>query len=159
MYYLENVKCSLAINTEHLCLPSLTRAKKITNFEFVMTGARATRTKYQQKAHAGLIILAKSFTFQNFALRTTSATPETFALESDLLLEKPHFESIADEPLDEQIYSKRQKVDLNEGYEEDKLLPLALRQENIPKLLLDLNPNDQPTPVSYTHLDVYKRQT
>lgn len=139
MYYLENVKCSLAINTEHLCLPSLTRAKKITNFEFVMTGARATRTKYQQKAHAGLIILAKSFTFQNFALRTTSATPETFALESDLLLEKPHFESIADEPLDEQIYSKRQKVDLNAGYEEDKLLPLALRQENIPKSLLDLN--------------------
>lgn len=157
MYYLENVKCSLAINTEHLCLPSLTRAKKITNFEFVMTGARATRTKYQQKAHAGLIILAKSFTFQNFALRTTSATPETFALESDLLLEKPHFESIADEPLDEQIYSKRQKVDLNEGYEEDKLLPLALRQENIPKLLLDLNPNDQPTLSDYDNIQLLLR--
>lgn len=157
MYYLENVKCSLAINTEHLCLPSLTRAKKITNFEFVMTGARATRTKYQQKAHAGLIILAKSFIFQNFALRTTSATPETFALESDLLLEKPHFESIADEPLDEQIYSKRQKVDLNEGYEEDKLLPLALRQENIPKLLLDLNPNDQPTLSDYDNIQLLLR--
>ncbi|CAI4691590.1 BCN_G0043850.mRNA.1.CDS.1 [Saccharomyces cerevisiae] len=157
MYYLENVKCSLAINTEHLCLPSLTRAKKITNFEFVMTGARATRTKYQQKAHAGLIILAKSFTFQNFALRTTSATPETFALESDLLLEKPHFESIADEPLDEQIYSKRQKVDLDAGYEEDKLLPLALRQENIPKSLLDLNPNDQPTLSDYDNVQLLLR--
>ncbi|CAI4687145.1 BAL_1a_G0043360.mRNA.1.CDS.1 [Saccharomyces cerevisiae] len=157
MYYLENVKCSLAINTEHLCLPSLTRAKKITNFEFVMTGARATRTKYQQKAHAGLIILAKSFTFQNFALRTTSATPETFALESDLLLEKPHFESIADEPLDEQIYSKRQKVDLDAGYEEDKLLPLALRQENIPKSLLDLNPNDQPTLSDYDNIQLLLR--
>lgn len=157
MYYLENVKCSLAINTEHLCLPSLTRAKKITNFEFVMTGARATRTKYQQKAHAGLIILAKSFTFQNFALKTNSPTPETFSLESDLLLEKPHFESIADEPLDEQIYSKKQKLDLNSGYEEDKLLPLALRQENIPKSLLDLNPNDQPTLSDYDNIQLLLR--
>ncbi|QHS75622.1 tetratricopeptide repeat-containing protein EMW1 [Saccharomyces paradoxus] len=157
MYYLENVKCSLAINTEHLCLPSLTKAKKITNFEFVMTGARATRTKYQQKAHAGLIILAKSFTFQNFALKTNSATPETFSLESDLLLEKPHFESIADEPLDEQIYGKKQKLDLSSGYEEDKLLPLALRQENIPKSLLDLNPNDQPTLSDYDNIQLLLR--
>ena len=157
MYYLENVKCSLAINTEHLCLPSLTKVKNITNFEFVMTGARATRTKYQQKAHAGLIIIAKSLTFQKFAINTNSVAPETFALESDLLLEKPHFESLTDEPLDEQIYSKRPKLDLGSGYEEDKLLPLALRQENIPRSLLDLDPNNQPNLSDYDNIQLLLR--
>ncbi|EHN00666.1 YNL313C-like protein [Saccharomyces cerevisiae x Saccharomyces kudriavzevii VIN7] len=156
-YYLENVKCSLAINTEHLCLPSLTKVKKITNFEFVMTGARATRTKYQQKAHAGLIILAKSSTFQNVAVNAKSIAPEIFTLESDLLLEKPHFESIADEPLHEQIHSKRPKLDLDSGYEEDKLLPLALRQENIPKSLLDLDPNNQPALSDYDNIQLLLR--
>ncbi|EJS42104.1 YNL313C [Saccharomyces arboricola H-6] len=156
-YYLENVKCSLAINTEHLCLESLTKVKRITNFQFVMTGARATRTKYQQKAHAGLIILAKSFTFQDSAMSTKSVAPETFALESELLLEKPHFESIADEPLDEQIYGKRPKLDLDSGYEEDKLLPLALRQENIPESLRDSDPNGQPALSDFDNIQLILR--
>lgn len=157
MYYLEHVKCSLAINTEHLCLPSLTKVKQLTGFQFVMTGARATRTKYQQKAHAGLIILAESSVFQKFAIKTKSASPGTFALESDLLLEKPHFESVADEPLDEQIYSKRPRLDLDSGYEENKLLPLALRQENIPKSLLDLDPNNQPALSDYDNIQLLLR--
>lgn len=150
LYYLENVKCSLAINTEHLCLPSLTKVKKFTNFQFVLTGARAKRTKFQEKGHAGLIILAKS-QLDDTELDENVVTgsdnfemPESFALNSDLLLEKPHFESIGAEPLDEQIV-KKQKLDENTGVDDNKLLPLALRQEYIPQELQELDPNEQPT--------------
>lgn len=145
LYYLENVKCSLAIKTEHLCLPSLTKVKKLTNFQFVLTGARAKRTKFQEKGHAGLIILAKSHSDDGISSSSENfEMPESFALNSDLLLEKPHFESIGSEPLDEQIVKKQKLDDANVGLDDNKLLPLALRQEYIPQELQQLDPNNQP---------------
>ncbi|SMN22446.1 similar to Saccharomyces cerevisiae YNL313C EMW1 Essential conserved protein with a role in maintaining cell wall integrity [Maudiozyma saulgeensis] len=154
IYYLENIKTSLAINTEHLCLPSLTKVKKLTNFEFVLTGARAKRTKFQETGHSGLIILAHSSTQDESIDDSDPNNPENFTLESDLLLEKPIFDSIGSEPLDEQII-KRQKIDPeseeNNGIDEDRILPMAIRQEYIPKSLQDLNPNEQPT---LSNLDV-----
>lgn len=157
VYYLENVKCSLAINTEHLCLPSLTKVKKLTNFQFVLTGARAKRTKFQQVAHAGLIILAKSDANANIDSNGSNSTaPESFELNSDLLLEKPQFESIGSEPLDEQIV-KKQKLDQVAGIQDDKLLPIALRQEYIPTELQNLDPNDQPTLSNYDTLQLLLR--
>lgn len=36
-------------------------------------------------------------------------------------------------------------------------MPLALRQENIPKSLLDLNPNDQPTLSDYDNIQLLLR--
>ena len=153
LYYLENVKTSLAINTEHLCLPSLTKAKKLTHFQFVLTGARARRTKFQEPGHSGLIILATSETADEAAV-ATAENPESFQLESDLLLEKPIFDAIGSEPLDEQIV-KRQKVDpeaeVNNGIDEDRLLPMAIRQEYIPQCLQALDPNEQP---ALNNLDV-----
>lgn len=157
IYYLENVKCSLAINTEHLCLPSLTKVKKLTNFQFVLTGARAKRTKFQQVAHAGLIILAKSDANTPVDQGSFSGNaPESFELNSDLLLEKPQFESIGSEPLDEQIV-KKQKLDQDAGIEDNKLLPVALRQEYIPSELHNLDPNDQPTLSNYDTLQLLLR--
>ncbi|CCD26164.2 tetratricopeptide repeat-containing protein EMW1 NDAI_0G03870 [Naumovozyma dairenensis CBS 421] len=159
IYYLENVKSSLAINTEHLCLPSLTKVKKLTNFQFVLTGARTKRTKFQQKAHSGLIILAKSSwnLHENKESIMESKTPETFELNDDLLLEKPHFESIGSEPLDEQIV-KRQKLDEDEEkIIEDKLLPMAIRQEYIPQELQDLDPNEQPALSNYDNIQLLLR--
>lgn len=159
IYYLENVKCSLAINTEHLCLPSLTKVKKLTNFQFVLTGARAKRTKFQQVAHAGLIILAKSDPNSHVDEKnssSTSTTPESFELNSDLLLEKPQFESIGSEPIDEQIV-KKQKLDQDAGIQDDKLLPIALRQEYIPTELQNLDPNDQPALSNYDTLQLLLR--
>ncbi|CAB4256810.1 tetratricopeptide repeat-containing protein EMW1 KABA2_11S03828 [Maudiozyma barnettii] len=148
IYYLENVKTSLAINTEHLCLPSLTKVKKLTDFKFVLTGARAKRTKFQEIGHSGLIILAHSSTQDENNNASDSNNPENFVLESDLLLEKPIFDSIGAEPLDEQII-KRQKIDPeseeNNGIDEDRILPMAIRQEYIPKSLQELDPNEQPT--------------
>ncbi|CCH59683.1 hypothetical protein TBLA_0B08680 [Henningerozyma blattae CBS 6284] len=163
IYYLENTKCSLIINTEHLCLPSLIKVKKLTNFKFVLTGARAKRTKFQQTAHSGLIILAESF--ENMAKKsnitdsnTVEQTPENFDLNSDLLLEKPFFESIGSEPLDEQIV-KKQKANISgdEGLLDDKILPLAIRQENIPRELQVLDPNNQPKLSDYDEIQLLLR--
>ncbi|KAK5959892.1 tetratricopeptide repeat-containing protein EMW1 PWA37_002962 [Arxiozyma heterogenica] len=157
IFYLENIKCSLTINTEHLCLPTLTKVQKLTNFQFVLTGARAKRTKFQQVTHAGLIILAKSSEDSYFDTNDQSTiTPESFELNSDLLLEKPHFDSIGSEPLDEQII-KRQKLDENSGIENDKLLPIALRQEYIPTQLQELDPNNQPHLSNYDTLQLLLR--
>ena len=157
VFYLENVKCSLTINTEHLCLPTLTKLQKLTDFQFVLTGARAKRTKFQQVSHAGLIILAKSSEDSYFDTNDQSAVaPESFELNSDLLLEKPHFDSIGSEPLDEQII-KRQKLDENAGIENDKLLPIALRQEYIPTDLQNLDPNNQPHLSNYDTLQLLLR--
>ncbi|CCK67818.1 tetratricopeptide repeat-containing protein EMW1 KNAG_0A01290 [Huiozyma naganishii CBS 8797] len=158
IYYLENVKCSLAIQTEHLCLPSLIKAKKLTGLQFVLTGARAKRTKFQQATHSGLIILAKS-ALTNDTEQTANEdtfTQETFSLNSDVLLEKPQFESIGSEPLDEQIF-KKQKLDLNTTLEEDKLLCVAQLQENIPAELKDLDPNEQPELFAYDTIQLLLR--
>lgn len=157
IFYLENVKCSLTINTEHLCLPTLIKLQKLTNFQFVLTGARAKRTKFQQVGHAGLIILAKSSEDSYFDTNdNTALSPESFELNSDLLLEKPHFDSIGSEPLDQQIV-KRQKLDENAGIQNDKLLPIALRQEYIPADLQNLDPNNQPTLSNYDTLQLLLR--
>lgn len=155
MFYLENVKCSLAINTEHLCLPSLTKVKKLTNFQFVLTGARAKRTKFQEKAFSGLIILAQSSSSPTVE-SADDYDPDYIALESDILLEKPHFEDIAAEPLDEQIV-KKQKVTDGEVIEEDKLLPVAVRQENIPAELRSLDANEQPQLTGYDNIQLLLR--
>lgn len=155
VFYLENVKCSLAIKTEHLCLQSLMEVKKLTKFEFVLTGARAKRTRFQQQAHTGLIILAKSFCDPN-AQHIQHKSPESFALGSDILLEKPHYESIASEPLNEQII-KKQKLNESEGTLNHSILPTALRQENIPKVLQALDPNEQPQLTDYDDIQLLLR--
>lgn len=158
IFYLENIKCSLGSNTEHLCLPSLTKIKKLMNFSFVLTGARAKRTKFQQKGHAGLIILAQSSINLPDDEEAGQNSPESFALNSDLLLERPQFDSIGNEPLDEQII-KKQKHDEHSGYEEDKILPVALRQEDIPIQLKDIDPNDQPQLNNYDNIQLLLRLT
>lgn len=155
IYYLENCKCSLEIQTEHLCLPSLTKVKKLTNFQFILTGARAKRTKFQQVSHAGLIILARS-SDNSVGNKEAVEAPEMFDLDSELLLEKPIFDSIGTEPIDEQIV-KKQKFDETNGYQEDKLLPVALRQESIPQILQDLDPNNQPSLSPYDTIQLLLR--
>lgn len=159
IFYLESVKSSLAINTEHLCLPTLTKAKKLTNFEFVLTGARAIRTKFQQQAHSGLIILAQSSfqSLENEEGEPADTLPENFTLDSDLLLEKTHFESIGNGSLDEQIVKSR-KLEGDKGAEEEsKPLPVALCQEDIPPHLQALDPNEQPKLSNYDNIQLLLR--
>lgn len=158
MYYMENVKASLALNTENQCLESLTKVQKLLDFKFVLTGGRAKRTKYQTKSHSGLLILAESSQTQ-MAVEKDVPLPESFALNSDLLLEKPQFDSIGDEPLESQIL-KKQKIDgtnVQNGLLESQLLPIALRQEDIPQPLLNLDPNNQPLLSSFDNLQLLLR--
>ncbi|CDO94414.1 unnamed protein product [Kluyveromyces dobzhanskii CBS 2104] len=154
IYYLEHCRCLLAIQTEHLCLPSLTKVKKLTDFEFVLTGAKAKRTKFQQVAHSGLIILAKSSLPEEAVSAVDS--PDTFELNSDLLLEKPQFDAIGNEHLDEQIV-KKQKSDETDGVISDKILPIAVRQEFIPPSLQELDPNNQPALTQYDNIQLLLR--
>lgn len=159
IFYLENIKSSLAINTEHLCLPTLAKVKKLTNFEFVLTGARAVRTKFQQESHSGLIILAES-SFQSLEDEQgepEDALPENFTLDSDFLLEKTHFEYIGNEPLDEQLVKNRKLEGNNSAEEGNKVLPVALHQENIPSHLQTLNPNEQPRLSNYDNIQLLLR--
>lgn len=155
VYYLEKAKNSLESNMEHLALPNLLSARKLTNFEFVLTGAKAKRTKFQQVAHSGLIILAKSNYFNAIKSSGNNQTPENFDLNSDLLLEKPHFEDIGNENLDEQII-KKQKTDLQE-IDYSTLLPVSLRSEYIPESLKALDPNNQPTLSDYDNIQLLLR--
>ncbi|KAH3898689.1 related to Essential for maintenance of the cell wall protein 1 [Saccharomycodes ludwigii] len=146
LYYLENVKCSLAINTEHLCLPALKKAKKLTNFQFVLTGARAKKTKYQNSSHTSLLILAKSD--ENWIRINDAATPAEFKpaslnLDHEVLLEKPEFENIGIAQINDQIVEDSTLSEEN-GYDDNKLLPIALRQECIPADLKGIDPNNQP---------------
>ena len=162
VYYMEHVKTLLAVKTEHLCLDPLIKLKELTEFEFVLTGARARRTKYQQTPHSGLIILARSEWNTDTEAATGTATeatePESLSLNSDLLLEQPVFESIGSEPLDEQLV-KRQKLDGEniDGLEEHRLLPVAIRQEYIPRGLQLLDPNRQPLLSNYDSIQLLLR--
>lgn len=155
LFYLEKANNLIQSNMEHLALPNLIQAQKLSGFEFVMTGARAKRTQFQQTSYSSLIILAKSTYFNSNNPSASSNTPETFELNSDLLLEKPQFDSVGTEPLDDQFH-KKQKLDLQEiNYNE--LLPVSLRQEYIPKSLQELDPNDQPNLSDFDNLQLLLR--
>lgn len=154
IYYLEKAKNSLDSNMEHLALPSLINVQKLTNFEFVLTGGRAKRTKFQQDAHSSLIILAKSNYFNN-DVNIIDETPDNFELNSDLLLERPFFENVGQEDIDDQIY-KKQKTDYDQ-IDYSKLLPVALRQEYIPDELKSLDPNNQPNLSDYDGIQLLLR--
>ncbi|KAH3676415.1 hypothetical protein WICMUC_002046 [Wickerhamomyces mucosus] len=154
-FFLEKTKNSLESNLEHLALPNLIQAQKLTGFEFVLTGAKAKRTKYQQIAKSSLIVLAKSNYFNNKLNIEQEDVPENLDLNSELLLEKPHFEIIGEEDLEDQIY-KKQKTDLQE-IDYSQLLPVSLRQEYIPTTLQNLDPNSQPNLSDYDNIQLLLR--
>lgn len=150
IYHLETARNGLSTNTEHISITALARARKVSGLSLVLTGCRAKRTKFQQTAFAGLIVLAKNDTFA--LSEDTNQEPEHFKLESDVLLERPVYESVGDEvdTLQEENDSKRIKLDYSNSPidttedQNSKLLPIALREEFIPQELKDLDPNNQP---------------
>ncbi|SCV00727.1 LAMI_0G06942g1_1 [Lachancea mirantina] len=155
IFYLERARCSLALGTENLCHSSLLKAQKLTGLQFILTGARAKRTKYQEKVHSELIILASS-SGEFKAEDNQVDNPVTFDLQSEYLLEKPQYEDIGMEPLNEQII-KRQKHEAAEMGFNDEFLPVAERQEEIPIVLKELDPNDQPQLHEYDSIQLLLR--
>lgn len=145
VYYLECARSGVHGQTEHLSVPLLGKARKLSDLNFIMSGAKAKRTKFQKFHTSALIVLAKS---KPSSLYTEDGgeNPENLTLDSDLLLEKPQFESLDDLQMEEEPNSKRIKFDEFAPQDDDgeKLLPIAFRQDDIPQDLKELDPNNQP---------------
>lgn len=150
VFFMELARGAMQAQTEHLATPFLIKASEISQLEFVLTGAKAKRTKFQTFFASALIVLARSKGSSIFDAENTSENNlESFNLDSDLLLEKPQFESLDDlEIEDRENPHKKLKIDVGElNYEEsneEKLIPTALKQEDVPADLKALDPNDQP---------------
>jgi tetratricopeptide (TPR) repeat protein len=149
IYFLECARSGLQSQTEHLSIPLLSKAKKLSELQLVLSGAKAKRTKFQTKHTASLIILAKSSNAVSIYDMESAedSKPEGFDLESDVLLEKPQYESLEDLELEDDGQSNVKRVkygDTNEPIDEERLLPIAMRKELIPEELQVLDPNNQP---------------
>lgn len=169
LYYLEAARFGIHSQTEHLSIPLLGRARKLSDLQFVLSGAKAKRTKFQKFLTASLIVLAKSkgLSILDSERNSSDDGPESHELDSDLLLEKPHFESLDDILFDdEQSNAKRIKyddfvlgVDTAGDEQEEKLLPVAIRQDLIPEDLKELDPNNQPALNNIDNLQLLLRLT
>ncbi|ODV85461.1 hypothetical protein CANARDRAFT_28258 [[Candida] arabinofermentans NRRL YB-2248] len=162
-YYLESSRNALAGNTESLSIESLAKAKKCSGLQFIMTGCKAKRTKFQQKSVAALTVLAKSQDGLTRLLSNESGTVGVgeVDLNDDLFLERLQYDSVGDSAIFEQQEQqdnaddiKRVKIDYSsfDAYNnvddddfEKKLLPVAHREDAIPEELSKLDPNNQPT--------------
>lgn len=142
-YLLENARFHVHSRTEHLCVPLLAQAREVSGLELVLTGAKAKRTKFQQFSTSNLLVLAKSGGTSFY--ETETETVESFDLNSDVLLETPHFESLEDLQIDDRD-AKRIKFSSFEdsANEPERLLPIVTKQDDIPTSLIELDPNQQP---------------
>ena len=139
LYLVETARIGLHSHTEQLSIPSLTKASEVSGLEMILSGAKAKRTKHQTFNTPSLLVLAKSKYLDDGAKLTNN--PERFQLDSDILLEKPEYEALEDEIPES---SKRIRLEIDDEDTVSKLLPMALRQEDIPRELRTIDPNSQP---------------
>lgn len=160
IFLLEAARNGIHAQTEHLSEPFLKRASGVSQLQFVLSGAKAKRTKFQSFHTATLILLAKS-TESNLYSSAEAETPESFELDSDLLLERPHYESLDDlENTDNsEPDSKKIKLDAVPYVEEDRIFPIASTQDDIPSELRELDPNNQPTLNDLDNVQLLLRMT
>ncbi|GME81721.1 unnamed protein product [Ambrosiozyma monospora] len=179
IFHLESSKNALAADIDSKVSESLVKAAKVSGLQFILTGCKAKRTKYQQKAIAALTVLAKS---QDSLLKLydpeTSLAPTDVKLNDDLFLERPQYESLGNDELfqlnnkpdndDDQDYDyqsgeiKRIKIDYSKydscsSGPEKTLLPIAPKEEDIPKELTELNPNEQPALANLDNIQLILR--
>ncbi|WPK25512.1 hypothetical protein PUMCH_002829 [Australozyma saopauloensis] len=164
VFFLENARNAIHAQTEHLAEPFLAAATKISQLDFVLTGAKAKRTKFQTFHASSLVLLAKSQMEEFCPEHTADVAPQTYELNSDLLLEKPQYESLdfddnnnSEDPAQE---AKKIKLDGDLSYlvlEKEKLLPICMQSTDIPIALRSLNPNEQPPLVNLDVLQLLLR--
>lgn len=170
VYYLECARTGIHNQTEHLSIPLLGKAKQLSRFSFILSGAKAKRTKFQKYHNSALLVLAQSEEDKLFKTSQLqdSEDPESFELNSDLLLEKPIFESLEDLEIDDEtdeLGKKRIKLDFKpdnndeQADNNEKLLPIAFRTEDIPTDLRTLDPNNQPGLSDLDNLQLLLRLT
>lgn len=174
-YHLEIANISIAGDLESQTLDSIISANKVSQLELVLTGCKAKMTKYQQKSTATLTVLARSHAS---LLRTEQAektfNPQDVKLNDDLFLEKPEYDSLgddeilnADEVKEEDEFIKRIKLDYSNmnSFESSskiesfskKLLPVAMKETDIPEVLRDIDPNNQPNLVNMDYVQLLLR--
>jgi tetratricopeptide (TPR) repeat protein len=171
-YNLELANISIAGDLELKTLNSIINANKISRLSLVLTGCKAKMTRYQQKSTATLTILAKSHeSMLRFEQIENSFNPQDVKLNDDLFLERPEYDSIGDsellksEEVDENDFTKRIKLDYSNtsGFEQSssllqkQLLPIALKDSDIPKKLSDIDPNNQPNLANLDHVQLILR--
>ena len=145
-FLLEQARIHIHAQTEHAATAPLLKATELSGLQILLSGAKAKRTKFQKFTTSNLIVLAKSQGKTAYD-DSEKVSHETFDLNSDLLLEKPEFETLEDLQLEVEDTSKRIKLDYGSikiDLEENRLLPIAMRQEYIPEALRELDPNNQP---------------
>lgn len=147
IFLLESARNGIHAQTEHISGQFLKKAAEVSQLQFVLSGAKAKRTKFQNFHTASLILLAKSKDSLVY-----SQNPLEFRgnleLNSDLLLERPVYESLDDYSLENLPDAKKIKLDdLSHlvDSDEERMFPIAMTHKDIAKELLDLDPNNQPT--------------
>lgn len=162
VYLLENARNGIHAQTEHLSEQFLLKALNVSQLLFVLSGAKAKRTKFQNFHTASLILLAKSkesLVFSNESLEAHAS----FELDSDLLLEKPEYESLENiNPDLDQPESKKIRLDDLAHLvdtEQERLFPIAMTNQDIPQELLELDPNNQPTLTDLDNVQLLLRFT
>lgn len=146
IFYLETARFGIHSQTEHLTIPLLGKARTISDLQLVVTGARAKRTKYQQFFTSNMIVLAQSKPDQ-FYDNSGEGHIEDFDLNSDVLLERPHFESLENVEIPDEPNTKRIRFNPSIEIEDDgteRLIPIAINSDDIPENLKQLDPNNQP---------------
>ncbi|GEQ71963.1 hypothetical protein JCM33374_g5649 [Metschnikowia sp. JCM 33374] len=162
IFLLESARNGIHAQTEHLAEPFLHKAAEVAQLQFVLTGAKAKRTKFQTFHTASLILLAKSKDSGIYSDSSqTEYSPESFDLNSDLLLEKPQYESFSDVVTDDEPNTKKLRLDTISHFapEEKKLLPISMTSEEIPVDLRSLDPNNQPTLADLDNVQLLLRLT
>ncbi|CCG26085.1 hypothetical protein CORT_0C07140 [Candida orthopsilosis Co 90-125] len=147
-FVLEQARIYIHAQTEHASIAPLNKAIGITGLQLLLSGAKAKRTKYQKFHTSNLIVLARSRQNTLYDVGYNDGQNlENYKLDSDLLLERPQFESLENLDLEAENEAKRIKLDpkaLIDELAENRLLPLAMTVEDIPDNLKDLDPNKQP---------------
>ncbi|KAG5419051.1 hypothetical protein I9W82_002818 [Candida metapsilosis] len=161
-FTLEQARVYIHAQTEHASVPFLNKALGITGLQLLLSGAKAKRTKYQTFHTSNLIVLAKSRQNTLYDVGYSDNNLENFKLDSDLLLEKPQYESLEDLELEVGNDPKRIKLDpklSSDETAENRLLPLAMTVDDIPEDLKTLDPNKQPALSSIDILQMLLRLT
>nr|WOG36228.1 uncharacterized protein [Candida metapsilosis] len=161
-FTLEQARVYIHAQTEHASVPFLNKALGITGLQLLLSGAKAKRTKYQTFHTSNLIVLAKSRQNTLYDVGYSDNNLENFKLDSDLLLEKPQYESLEDLELEVGNDPKRIKLDpklSSDEATENRLLPLAMTVDDIPEDLKILDPNKQPALSSIDILQMLLRLT
>lgn len=160
-FALENARNAVHAQTEHLAEPFLASSAALSQLQFVLTGAKAKRTKFQSFLTSSLVLLAKSQMDEFCSEHSEDSAPQTYDLNSDLLLERPQYESLEfNEKESDAQDTKKIKLDGDLSHlvpDKEPLLPITMHAEDMPIALRALDPNNQPPLVNYDVIQLLLR--